>query len=369
MAEHSHRTIERHTDVAVVGGSAAGLAAALQLGRQRRSVIVVDDGTPRNAPSAHVHGFVGHEGVRPSELVEAAREEVRSYGVEVLPGRVERIERIDDGHLRLALTGGHSIVARRVLAATGLVDELPDIAGVAEHWGNDVVHCPFCHGFEIRDRRIVVVVTHPMGLHPVALYRQLTEHLTVVVHDDVAADATAARPRAGPRCRRHPRRGRPRGQDRHRRSRSRRVGDARGRALDRCRRRRDRAALPGPHRTVRSARPERPTAPLGDGRPRRGRCDGSHRRHRCVRGRQRHRPGPAGTARRGRREPGRRHARARARRGRPVRGHVALGQRGRLGCALRRRAHVERQPERHHGRRGRRPRCRPGARRRRGRGW
>jgi thioredoxin reductase len=188
MSDHTPRTIERHTDVAVVGGSAAGLAAALQLGRQRRSVIVIDAGEPRNAPAAHMHGYLGREGLAPSELLAIAREEVRSYGGEVLAGRAADVTRTGDGRFRVELVGGHSIVARRVLAATGLVDELPDIAGLAEHWGSDVIHCPFCHGYEVRDQRIVQIVTHPFGLHALALFRQLSEQLTVVLHDLAEVD-------------------------------------------------------------------------------------------------------------------------------------------------------------------------------------
>ncbi len=188
MSGHAPRTIERHCDVAVVGGSAAGLAAALQLGRQRRSVIVVDSGEPRNAPADHMHGYLGREGLPPSELTAAGRDEVRSYGGEILAGRVSRVTRTDDERFRVALVGGHSIIARRVLAATGLVDELPDIAGIAEHWGRDVIHCPFCHGFEVRDRRIVQIITHPMGLHPTVLFRQVSARLTVVVHDPTGVD-------------------------------------------------------------------------------------------------------------------------------------------------------------------------------------
>ncbi len=180
-------TAERHCDIAVVGGSAAGLAAALQLGRQRRSVIVIDAGEPRNAPAAHMHGYLGHEGLPPSELTAIGREEVRSYGGEVVDGCVVEVTRTDDGRFRLELTGGHTVYARRVLAATGLVDELPDIEGVAEHWGGDVIHCPFCHGFEVRDQRIVQIITNPMGLHPAGLFRQLSDRLTLVLHDGVAA--------------------------------------------------------------------------------------------------------------------------------------------------------------------------------------
>lgn len=188
MAETTHHTVERLCDVAVIGGSAAGLAAALQVARQRRSVIVVDDGTPRNAPATHMHGYLGREGAPPTELAAIGREEVRSYGGEVLTGRAVAVTRTDDGRFRVDLTGGHALLARRLVAATGLVDHLPDIDGVAEHWGRDVIHCPFCHGYEVRDRRIVQIVTHTMGLHPTPLYRHLSDALTLVVHDTDVVD-------------------------------------------------------------------------------------------------------------------------------------------------------------------------------------
>src|SRR5689334_5926372 len=168
MSDRPH-SLERRCDVAIVGGSAAGLAAALQLGRQRRSVIAVDAGEPRNAAAAHMHSYLGHEGLPPAELARIGREEVRSYGGEVLDGRVTSVSAAGHGRFRLELTGGHAIVARRVLAATGMVDELPAIDGLADQWGRDVIHCPFCHGFEVRDRRIVQIVTHPMALHTAPL--------------------------------------------------------------------------------------------------------------------------------------------------------------------------------------------------------
>ncbi|WBL19811.1 bifunctional NAD(P)/FAD-dependent oxidoreductase/class I SAM-dependent methyltransferase [Citricoccus sp. NR2] len=179
--------LTRHADVAIIGGSAAGLAAALQLSRQRRSVIVVDAGQPRNAPAAAMHSYLGHEGRSPREFLSIAREEVRSYGAEILTGRAVNVTRDNEG-FRIELTGGHLLRARRVIAATGLTDELPDIPGLAEHWGTSVIHCPFCHGYEAREQRIVALVTSPAGLHAVPLLRQLTEQLTVVVHTGVPAD-------------------------------------------------------------------------------------------------------------------------------------------------------------------------------------
>ncbi|HEY8457460.1 MAG TPA: bifunctional NAD(P)/FAD-dependent oxidoreductase/class I SAM-dependent methyltransferase [Actinopolymorphaceae bacterium] len=189
MSDAAFRPVERHCDVAVIGGSAAGLAAALQVVRQRRSVIVIDAGDPRNAPATHMHSYLGYEGVPPSELITAGRKEVRSYGGEILANRASRVARTDDNHFRVELADGHSVIARKVVAATGVADVLPDIDGLAEHWGRGVIHCPFCHGFEVRDRRIVMIVYHAMGLHPVGLFRQLTEQLTVVLHNQVDIDA------------------------------------------------------------------------------------------------------------------------------------------------------------------------------------
>ena len=186
-ADAATPALVRHCDVAVIGGSAAGLAAALQLGRQRRAVIVVDSGEPRNAPAAHMHSFLGRDGTDPVELLATGRAEVRSYGGEVLSGRVLQTQR-DGERFVVDLATGDSIVARRIVVATGLVDELPDVEGLTEHWGGAVIHCPFCHGYEVRDQRLVQLVTHPMGMHVVPLLRQLTDRLTVLVPDGVGID-------------------------------------------------------------------------------------------------------------------------------------------------------------------------------------
>jgi thioredoxin reductase/SAM-dependent methyltransferase len=131
-----------------------------------------------------MHSYLGHDGVPPAELLAAGRAEVRSYGVEVLSGRAVQVAREGD-RLVVELAGGNLVVARRVVAATGLVDELPDVEGLTQHWGDAVIHCPFCHGYEIRDQRVVVLVTHATGLHTAPLFRQLTSQLAVVLHDGV----------------------------------------------------------------------------------------------------------------------------------------------------------------------------------------
>ncbi|MGY3514876.1 FAD-dependent oxidoreductase [Micromonospora sp. PTRAS2] len=173
-------------DVVVVGGGAAGLSGALALARARRSVLVVDAGQPRNAPAGHVHNYLGREGTPPAELVAAGRDEVTRYGGEIVAGRVEAAARGDTGFV-VTLDGGREVRARRLLVATGLVDELPDLPGLAERWGHDVLHCPYCHGWEVRDRRIGVLATGPTAVHQAELWRQWSPHVLLLLHDATLA--------------------------------------------------------------------------------------------------------------------------------------------------------------------------------------
>jgi thioredoxin reductase len=168
-------------DVIVIGGGAAGLSGALALARSRRRVLVVDDGTPRNGPAAAVHNYLAHDGAPPGELLARGRAEVRGYGAEVRDGRVTAVERTGDGFTAV-LADGTRAGARRLLVTTGLVDELPDVQGLAQRWGRDVLHCPYCHGWEVRDQRIGVLATGPMTVHQAQLFRQLSDRVTVLRH-------------------------------------------------------------------------------------------------------------------------------------------------------------------------------------------
>ncbi|SDO21950.1 NAD(P)/FAD-dependent oxidoreductase [Geodermatophilus sp. DSM 45219] len=168
-------------DVVVVGGGAAGLNGALVLARSRRSVVVLDAGAPRNAPAAGVHGLLAREGMRPGELLERGRAEVRSYGGQVVDGEVATVARDGDG-FTVGLADGRSTRARRLLVTTGLVDELPDVPGLRERWGRDVLHCPYCHGWEVRDRAIGVLANGPMAVHQALLFRQLSPDVTLFAH-------------------------------------------------------------------------------------------------------------------------------------------------------------------------------------------
>ena len=178
-------------DVVVIGGGAAGLSGALMLARARRSVVVVDAGTPRNAPAAGVHGLLGRDGTPPAELLDRGRAEVRSYGGEIVRGEVETVER-DGDRFAVRVAGGGTLRARRLLVTTGLVDELPDVPGLRERWGRDVVHCPYCHGWEVRDRAIGVLATGPMSVHQALLFRQWSADVTLFMHRAPAPDPEQA---------------------------------------------------------------------------------------------------------------------------------------------------------------------------------
>ena len=175
-------------DVVVVGGGAAGLSGAVALARSRRSVLVVDAGTPRNAPAGYVHNYLGREGTPPAELLVAGRAELAGYGGAVVADTVVAARRVD-GMFHVELAGGGAVPARgggvrarRLLVATGLVDELPAVAGLAARWGRDVLHCPYCHGYEVRDRAIGIVATSPLALHQVLLFRQLSDDVVLFRH-------------------------------------------------------------------------------------------------------------------------------------------------------------------------------------------
>jgi len=176
MCEHSR------IDVVVVGGGLAGLAGALGLARARRSVLVLDAGQPRNAPAAHAHGYLTRDGMPPLELLSIGRAEVRGYGGEVVEGTVKSLGRLPGGGFRVGLADGNGWDARRLLVTTGLVDELPDIPGLRERWGRDVVHCPYCFGWELRDAPLGVLATSPHAAEQALMWRQWSPDVILLQH-------------------------------------------------------------------------------------------------------------------------------------------------------------------------------------------
>lgn len=168
-------------DAVIVGGGAAGLSAAVALGRARRSVVVVDAGEPRNAPASGVHNFLTRDGTPPAELMKLGRAEVESYGGTIVRGTAVSAARTDAG-FAVTTADGTLLTGRRLVVATGLVDELPNIPGLRERWGRNVLHCPYCHGWEVRDQSIGILATGPNAMHQAMLFRQLTDRVTVFQH-------------------------------------------------------------------------------------------------------------------------------------------------------------------------------------------
>jgi thioredoxin reductase len=180
-------------DVVVIGGGAAGLNGALQLARSRRSVLVVDAGQPRNRPAPAVHGLLGRDGLPPAELLARGRDEVRGYGGEVVAGEVTAVGGALDSGFTVTLGGGPVVRARRLLVTSGLVDHLPDIPGLRERWGLDVIHCPYCHGWEVRDQAIGVLASGPASVHQALLFRQLSDDVVYFRRGTELDDESAAR--------------------------------------------------------------------------------------------------------------------------------------------------------------------------------
>ncbi|MEU5580719.1 NAD(P)/FAD-dependent oxidoreductase [Streptomyces huasconensis] len=169
-------------DVVVVGGGTAGLSAALVLGRSRRRVLVVDAGEPRNAPAAHMQGYLSRDGMPPAEFLAEGRRELARYGVRVVRGAVTEVLPDGRGEFGARLSDGRAVHARRVVVATGLVDEAPAVPGVAERWGRDVLHCPYCHGWEVRDRPFGVLAPEPFTSHQALLVTQWSKDVTLFLH-------------------------------------------------------------------------------------------------------------------------------------------------------------------------------------------
>ena len=166
-------------DVLVIGGSFAGLSAAMQLARARRRVLVVDAGRPRNRFAHASQGFLGQDGRSPDAILETARSQVLAYPTASFSrGEATHAAAVGDG-FQIAFASGETVQARRLVLATGVIDDLPDIPGLRERWGRTVLHCPYCHGYEARDRRLGILAVGEASMHQALLLPDWSSDVTL----------------------------------------------------------------------------------------------------------------------------------------------------------------------------------------------
>ncbi|MBZ9976090.1 NAD(P)/FAD-dependent oxidoreductase [Mesorhizobium sp. BR-1-1-10] len=157
-------------DLAVIGGSFAGLSAAMQAARARRTVLVIDAGQPRNRFAAHSHGFLGQDGRTPGAILDDARRQLLAYPTaRLVTARADKAIANSSSDFEITTDGGETFGAARLVLATGVRDILPEVPGLAQQWGRTVLHCPYCHGYEVSTGPLGVLATGPMSMHQAQL--------------------------------------------------------------------------------------------------------------------------------------------------------------------------------------------------------
>lgn len=177
--------------VAIIGGSYAGLSAAMTLGRARRNVVIIDSGKPCNRQTPHSHNLITHDGRTPAEISALAREQVLAYPtVRIRTGLVTHVHG-SDGAFTVTTDDGQILQAQKLIFATGIRDLMPEIPGFAECWGISAIHCPYCHGYEYSDARTGVLMNGEMALEYVKMIRNWTADLTLYTNGPATFDEAA----------------------------------------------------------------------------------------------------------------------------------------------------------------------------------
>jgi thioredoxin reductase len=185
-------TGNQHFDVIIVGGSYAGLAAAMALGRALRRVLIIDGGRPANRQTPHSHNFLTQDGRTPAEIAGLGRQQVEAYEtVQFLEGLVTAAWRTEAG-FGLRTEWGQELFARKLIFATGIKDLLPAIDGVGGCWGISVLHCPFCHGYEVRDESTGILANGDAGFEFARLIANWTPDLRLLTNGDATLSAEQA---------------------------------------------------------------------------------------------------------------------------------------------------------------------------------
>ena len=197
---------DRPYDVIIAGGSFAGLSAAMQLARARRRVLILDTGLPRNRFAHASHGFLGQDGRTPAEILETGRAQVLAYPAAELREDAAVRAAGANGAFEVALASGGLARARRLILATGVVDELPDLPGLRERWGRSVLHCPYCHGYEVSDQRLGVLALGESSMHQALLLPDWSGDVTLFTNSTFEPDAAQREALAARGARIEPRR-------------------------------------------------------------------------------------------------------------------------------------------------------------------
>lgn len=177
--------MKKDFEVIIIGGSYAGLSAAMALGRASRNILVIDDGKPCNAPTPNSHNFLTRDGETPAAISVIAKEQVLKYPTVIfLDGRVIKVEKAGNEFV-VETEEGETFQAKKILLATGIKDIMPEIEGFAECWGKTVIHCPYCHGYEVKGLKTAVITNGDVGMHYAMLLRQWTTNLAFFTNGPV----------------------------------------------------------------------------------------------------------------------------------------------------------------------------------------
>lgn len=176
-------------DVIIVGGSYAGLSAAMALGRALRKVMVIDGGKPANRFTPHSHNFITHDGRKPDEIAEMARKQVDEYvSVKRINGFVNSVEKVSNEFV-VHLSSGQTFTSKKIIFATGIIDQMPDISGFADCWGKSVLHCPYCHGYEVRNIETGILGNGDYAFEFGSLISNWTHKLTIFTNGSATITA------------------------------------------------------------------------------------------------------------------------------------------------------------------------------------
>ncbi|MEJ7737248.1 MAG: NAD(P)/FAD-dependent oxidoreductase [Chitinophagaceae bacterium] len=182
-SKNNQMTDTREFDVIVVGGSYSGLSAAMSLGRSLKNILIIDSGKPCNAQTPHSHNFITQDGQTPKQISTSAKEQLAKYKtIKFYNGLAKSGTRIEKG-FEIKTQSNDIFFARKLIFATGLKDIMPDIKGFAECWGISIIHCPYCHGYEVRNQKTALIGNGDMGFHFVQMISNWTKELTLFTNE------------------------------------------------------------------------------------------------------------------------------------------------------------------------------------------